>query len=40
MAGVFKLLERIGMKFPKGRAGLNAKILHTEKVNYALKRVN
>ena len=40
MAGVFTLLERIGMKFPKGRTGLNAKILHKENIHYALKRAD
>ena len=37
MRGVFKLLEKIGHR---PQEGLNAKVKHSEKVNYALKRVN
>ena len=37
MRGVFKLLEKITHK---PREGLNAKVKHSEKVNFALKRVN
>jgi len=37
MSGIFKLLERIGHR---PQEGLNAKVRHSEKVNFALKRVN
>ena len=37
MAGLFKILEKIGHR---PQEGLNAKIKHSEKVNFALKRVN
>ena len=37
MGGVFRLLERINMSFPKGRTGLNDKVRYEEKVNFVLK---
>jgi len=37
MAGLFKILERVGHR---PQEGLNAKVRHSEKVNFALKRVN
>ena len=37
MAGIFRLLERINMSFPKGRTGLNDKVRYEEKVNFLLK---
>ena len=37
MAGLFKVLEKIGHR---PQEGLNAKVKHSETVNFALKRVN
>jgi len=37
MAGLFKILEKIGHK---PQEGLNAKILHHEKVHHVLKRAD
>ena len=37
MAGLFKILEKIGHR---PQEGLNAKVKHSETVNFALKRVN
>jgi hypothetical protein len=37
MAGVFKILEKIGHR---PQEGLNAKILHHEDIHHVLKRVN
>ena len=37
MAGIFRMLEKIGHR---PQQGLNAKVKHSEKVNFALKRVN
>ena len=37
MAGIFRMLEKIGHR---PQFGLNAKVIHHESVNIALKRVN
>ena len=41
MSGVFKLLERLGMGFPKGKlskdSGMNAKVKFEESTNFILK---
>ena len=34
--GVFNLLERLNMKFPKATGGLDDKIRYDEKVNFLL----
>ena len=37
MAGIFRILERIGMGFPKGKSGLNDKVRFEEKISIILK---
>lgn len=36
MGGVFNLLEKLNMKFPNGRSGLDDKIQFNEKVSFKL----
>jgi len=40
MGGIFNLLERISMKFPKATGGLDDKVRFDEKVNFVLTKVN
>ena len=40
IAGIFRLLERINMNFPKGRASPSDKIQFLENVNYLVKSSN
>ena len=40
MGGLFNLLERLTMKFPKATAGLDDKVRFDEKVNFVLTNVN
>ena len=40
MSGLFNLLERINMKFPKATGGLDDKVRFDEKVNFVLTKVN
>ena len=37
MSGIFRILERIGMGFPKGKSGLNDKVRFEEKISIILK---
>ena len=37
MSGIFRILERIGMGFPKGKSGLNDKVRFEEKISFILK---
>ena len=37
MSGIFRILERIGMGFPKARTGLNDKVRFEEKISFILK---
>ena len=37
MSGLFRILERIGMGFPKGKSGLNDKVRFEEKISFILK---
>ena len=37
MSGLFRILERIGMGFPKARTGLNDKVRFEEKISFILK---
>ena len=34
--GIFNLLERLSMKFPEGKSGLDVKVAFEEKVNFML----
>jgi len=34
--GIFNLLERLSMKFPDGKGGLDVKVAFEEKVNFML----
>ncbi len=36
ISGVFKLLEKLNMRFPDGRSGLDDKIQFAEKVSFKL----
>ena len=38
--GVFNLLERLNMKFPKATGGLDDKIRYDEKINFLLTKEN
>jgi hypothetical protein len=38
--GVFNLLERLNMKFPKATGGLDDKVRYEEKVNFVLKKAD
>jgi hypothetical protein len=40
MGGLFSLLERLTMKFPKATGGLDDKVRFDEKVNFILTTVN
>ena len=40
MAGIFRLLERINMNFPKGRISPSDKLQFLEDVNYLVKSSN
>ena len=37
MSGLFRILERIGMGFPKAKTGLNDKVRFEEKISIILK---
>ena len=37
MSGLFRILERIGMGFPKGKSGLNDKVRFEEKISFVLR---
>ena len=40
MGGLFNLLERLAMRFPKATGGLDDKVRFDEKVNFILTNVN
>jgi len=40
MGGLFNLLERLTMRFPKATGGLDDKVRFDEKVNFILTNVN
>jgi len=40
IAGIFRLLERINMKFPEGRASPSDQVKFIESVNYLVKSSN
>ena len=37
MSGLFRILERIGMGFPKAKTGLNDKVRFEEKISFILR---
>ena len=40
MGGLFKLIEKLNLGFPKGKSGLADKVRFEEKISYMLKSSN
>jgi hypothetical protein len=40
ISGIFNLLEKLNMKFPDGRSGLDDKVRFEEKVSFKLTKID
>jgi hypothetical protein len=40
MGGLFRLIEKLNLGFPKGKSGLSDKVRFEEKISYVLKSSN